>query len=258
MAGLNWKPFLCAADNHGDQCDKEAVKRFHEFAADWKPFHRIHLGDLFDLRPLRKGAGADEKAERITEDWVAGQTFLEKFRPDTLILGNHDLRIYEALESNDGLIAGAAQRMLEEFQGEATNEPRIGGFVKKIGIKRMLDHHVSRNCYKVGAVRFLHGFRATMYPARALADNFGPSAICGHVHKFDLHVSRHVEGGMCMTAPCLANLDMHYLRKSVAQLAHDNGWIFGVINERTGKWEAWCVRRQRNENQWIDPRNRWV
>lgn len=258
MAGLHWKPFLCAADNHGDQADKETLRRFFEFADDWKPAHRIHLGDLFDFRPLRRGAGAEERAERMEADVVAGQAFLEKFRPDTLLLGNHDMRLYEAAESNDGILASYAHRLLESFQGDGwAKQPQIGGLLQKLKVKRVLPYHRKRGVYRLGDIAFLHGYRSTMYPARAHAENYG-NCITGHVHKFDLHVPRHIDGGMAMTAPCMSDLNMRYLDRAVAALAHDNGWIFGVVNERTGKFDAWCVRRQQDENQWIDPRAKWI
>lgn len=61
-----------------------------------------------------------------------------------------------------------------------------------------------------------------------------------------------------MTAPCLADLNMSYLDRMVAALAHDNGWIYGVINNRTGAFDAWPVRRQQDDNEWIDPRLKWI
>lgn len=259
MAGLHWKPFLCASDNHGDQADKETLRRFFDFADDLKPAHRIHLGDLFDFRPLRKGAGADERAERIEADVVAGQAFLERFKPDTLLLGNHDARLWEAVHSNDGMVATCAAQMLQSFQGDGYAVPQIGGLLKKVGVKRILPYHRKKGVYKMGGINFLHGFRATQHPAKALSENYnGPSCIGGHVHKFDVYIPRHIDGGISMTAPCMADLDMSYLDRFVAALAHDNGWIFGVVNERTGKHEAWCVRRQQDDNQWIDPRARWI
>lgn len=257
MGALNWEPFLCAADNHGDQCDREAVKRFHEFAADWNPKHRIHLGDFLDLRPLRRNASQEERSERIAEDWVAGQTFLEKFRPDTVLFGNHDARIFEALHSNHGMVAEGARRMLEQFQGEAAETPKVGGFLKKIGAKRVLPYHRRKGVYNLGDLRMLHGYASSMYPAAALYRAYG-IAICGHVHKYDVHVARHIDGGMAMTSPCLADLNMPYLDRTIAALAHGHGWIYGCVNNRTGKAHFWSVHRGDGETQWIDPRAKWT
>lgn len=258
MAAKNWEPFVFVTDTHGDQEDREAVKLCREFVEDAKPKHRIHGGDFADLRPLRKGAGAEERAERIEEDWMAAVRLLDWLRPQTVLMGNHDYRLYEALDSNCGMTATTAGKMLESFQGEACREPRTGGFLGKIGVKDYLPYHVQNGVFQLGNINFIHGYRSTKYPAAAHAENYGPSVICGHVHKYDVHIPRHFEGGMAMSAPTLARLDMRYLDKAVASLAHDNGWIYGVVNNRTGKWEAWCIRRQRGSNQWLDPRLRWI
>ena len=260
MAGLHWESFLFASDNHGDQRDRESVQRCRDFCEDLKPKHRIHGGDLLDLRPLRKGASAEERRERIQDDFIAGQEFLEWFRPDTFLLGNHDERLWENIDSNCGTVATYARDTIVNLTGSDDREPpkHPEGLLKKLGVKRLFPYQKERGVYRVGDLRFLHGYRSSMYPAKAHSENYGPSMICGHVHKFDLHIPRHIDGGMCMTAPTLADLNMRYLDRAVAAIAHDNGWIFGVINNRTGRWEAWCIRRQKGESQWIDPRMAWI
>lgn len=260
MAGLNWEPFVFLSDTHGDQIDRSAAAKAREFVEDWKPKHRIHGGDLFDLRPLRKGASGEERRERMQDDFIAGQELLEWYRPDTLLLGNHDVRVWEAMDSNCGATATYARDMVIALQGTDDREPvkEFGGMFRKLEIKTLVPYHSARGVYKLGDINMIHGFRATMYPAKAHSENYGPSVICGHVHKCDLHIPRHVDGGMAMSAPCLADLNMRYLDRSVAALAHDNGLIFGVVNNRTGKWEGWFLRRQRGENEWMDPRAKWT
>lgn len=258
MATHHWEPFVFATDNHGDQVNQAALKKFFEFVEDFKPKHRIHGGDLFDLRPMRKGAGPEERSETIELDVTAGEIFLESYRPDTLLLGNHDMRLYEGLHSNCGMTASTCRMMLQKLQGDAVEEPRVGGLLEKLGLKNILPYHVDEGVYPLGDVNFIHGYRATKYPASAHSENWGPSVITGHVHKYDVHVPRHYKGGLAMCSPTLADLDMRYLHRSVAALAHDNGWIFGVVNSRTGKFEAWCIRRQRGDDTWLDPRSKWI
>ncbi len=258
MATHNWETFVYASDNHGDQADPDAITKFHEFCADYNPTHRIHGGDLFDLRPLRRGASADERAERIELDVTAGEIFLETYRPDTFLLGNHDIRLWEGIHSNCGLTGTCCLQMLKKLQGEVDDKPLIGGILKKVGVKRVLPYHRQQGIYSLGDLNMIHGYRATMYPAKSHSENYGPSVLCGHVHKYDVHTPRHYNGGLSMSAPCLADLDMKYLDRCVAALAHDNGWVFGVVNNRTGKFEMWAVRRQRHDNVWIDPRMKWI
>ena len=61
--------FIFASDLHGDKQDKNAVQALLAATESFKPHHRIFGGDLVDARPLRRGAGAEERAESMVEDW---------------------------------------------------------------------------------------------------------------------------------------------------------------------------------------------
>ena len=100
------KRFVVASDNHGDQCDATSVAALWRFIDDFQPQIRIHAGDCFDLRPLRKNADADEKQERIASDVEAGLAFLNRFfdggSERVFLRGNHDERLWESAESHKG------------------------------------------------------------------------------------------------------------------------------------------------------------
>ena len=58
--------FVAFGDNHGDMADDEATDALCEFIKDYKPTVRVHLGDCFDFRSLRRGVGNDaEGAESV-------------------------------------------------------------------------------------------------------------------------------------------------------------------------------------------------
>ena len=88
-----YKKFLVAADNHGSLVCQDAKKVLLSFAETWKPDYRVHLGDLWDFSPLRRGASQEEKADGISDDFIQGLEFLDDFKPNFLTLGNHDDRI---------------------------------------------------------------------------------------------------------------------------------------------------------------------
>ena len=71
--------FVIVADSHGDQIDPETERAILAFNADFKPQIRIHAGDLWDFRNLRRGASDDEKAHSLQDDWDAGADFGRKF-----------------------------------------------------------------------------------------------------------------------------------------------------------------------------------
>tara|TARA_R110000796_G_scaffold252537_2_gene387479 strand:+ start:30714 stop:31487 length:774 start_codon:yes stop_codon:yes gene_type:complete len=251
--------FVFVSDTHGDMIDLAAEAKFFEWVSDFSPQHRIHGGDFVDLRPIRKGASTEEKAECMEDDFIAAQKFLERYKPDTVLLGNHDARLWEALDSNNGMIASYAQRLLGLLQGDKfSREPVIkkGSVFHNCGVKRVLPYDVRRGVYTLGSLNMLHGFSCGMYPARPLVDAYGPNAICGHVHRFNHYRSRTHRGGQGMTAPCMCKLDAPYASRNIATLAWENGWIYGVVNTRTGHVEFWSVREQ--GGVWLDPRLSWL
>jgi hypothetical protein len=49
---------------------------------------------------LRRGAGAEEQAESMQADWTAGCEFLRQWRPNYVLEGNHDKRLYDLAENH--------------------------------------------------------------------------------------------------------------------------------------------------------------
>jgi predicted phosphodiesterase len=62
------KRFVVVADSHGDMLDPEVAKALFAFLEDWKPEIRVHAGDAWDFRNLRRGAHDDEKAASLVDD----------------------------------------------------------------------------------------------------------------------------------------------------------------------------------------------
>ena len=71
-----WEKSIFIADTHGDLVCPDAVKVVKQFIEDWKPKHRIHLGDVWDFRALRKGASPEERMEGISYDYSCGVELL--------------------------------------------------------------------------------------------------------------------------------------------------------------------------------------
>lgn len=100
--------FIVVADSHGDQIDPTAEKAVLSFIKDYKPQVRIHLGDAFDFRNLRKGASDDEKCASLEDDWRMGEQFLRRFfqggTKNYFLHGNHDDRIVDLAGSSIGVM----------------------------------------------------------------------------------------------------------------------------------------------------------
>ena len=239
---MSWKKFVVCGDSHGGLVCEKAKKKFLDFVASWKPAYRIHLGDLWDFSPLRRGASQEDKADGIAEDYSAGLEFLNDYKPHFLTLGNHDDRIWmNSTHCADGILRERCYQLASASEEEFRK--------RKI---QWVPYHVSKYLQMPeGGPKLIHGFRATMYPAKSTFENWGPS-ICGHVHKPDTYIARHIDGQASYSVGCLADLDkMSYADRHPAKLAWRQGWLYGMINSKTGAWNAWHVV---NENgSWISP-----
>lgn len=237
-----FKRFLVAGDNHGGLVDKTAVKILTNFAAQWKPDYRVHLGDLWDFSPLRRGASQEEKADGISDDFIAGLEFMDVFKPHFLTLGNHDDRVFQlAQHCADGMLRERCEELTVVIRRELEKR-KVQTVTYKVGSHIKLPE---------GGPKFIHGFRSTVFPAKAHFENWG-SVIHGHCHKPDEHTARHVDGGKAYSVGCLADLSkLTYSDRQPAKLGHRQGFLYGLINTKTGAWNAWQVT---NENgDWISP-----
>ena len=238
----HYKKFIAVGDNHGSLASKDATKKLFSFIDAWDPNYRIHLGDVWDMCPLRGNASDSEKAEGISVDYREGMDFIDRYKPHYLTLGNHDARLWETGEkAKDGILRERCAELASATEDE----------FRKRRIK-WVPYHVNRYLQMPeGGPKLLHGFRATMYPARNTHDNWGPS-LSGHVHKPDTYVARHVDGDMAMTTGCLADIDkLTYADRTPAKLAWRMGWIYGILHAKSGKWSAWHVIKE--NGVWVSP-----
>lgn len=239
---MNYKRFLVGCDNHGGLVDEVSISKFLAFDKDWKPHYRIHLGDNWDFSPLRRGASQEEKADGIADDYAAGQRFLEDWTPHFLTLGNHDDRIWlNSTHCADGILRERCHELAQASEK----------FFRKLKIN-FVPYHVKRFLrMPEGGPKLIHGFRSTLYPAKAHFENWGP-CIHGHTHKPDEHTARHIDGSAAYSVGCLANLDaLSYADRQPAKLQWRNGWLYGYINTRTGSWSAWNVKKE--DGIWLSP-----
>jgi hypothetical protein len=232
----NWRRFVFAADNHGDKCDREAVKAFHKFCSTWKPQIRVHGGDNFDFRPLRKKADKEERRESMIADFEEGKQFLETYRPEVLIAGNHDWRLWDLAGMNNGILSDYAQKCVNEIEA-------LG---RRIGF-RILPYDKRLGVYRIGSLKCIHGFLCGITAARRTALAYG-SVIMGHGHAIDHQTIEGIEPRMGRMVGCLAQLDMDYNRAQISALRHAHGWLAGVVNEKSGEYH--CQQIQRIGKQW--------
>lgn len=234
--------FLAAFDVHGDMQDKAANAVLFEFLRDFRPHHRICGGDVFDFRAMRRKATEAEKEMSMRADFEDGMEWLGKFRPQTWLRGNHDERLWDLARMGHGLIRDYATECCEHIESK----------MRRRGC-RMLPYD-RRSVYRLGKLKFLHGMfsgiQATRQTALTYADA-GEIVVCGHGHAVDDVTVAGLARRRAMMAGCLCRLDMEYNRQMANSLRWAHGFVYGIINTKTG--EVRIEQAQKFNEQWIMP-----
>jgi hypothetical protein len=217
--------FAFCADIHGDRQDGRAVAVFQEFLGAFKPKFRILGGDLWDFCSLRAAAGEDEKRHSLLQDFASGMEFLEDFRPQVFLRGNHDERLWDAVQ-RDGLrksgpIADLATEKIREFE-------RLAGKLKI----RVLPYDKRRGVWKRGGLTFCHGFAEGHGGVEAMGRIYG-NCVFGHGHAIDVAAEPGSDGSRtARMVGCLCRLDMVYNRTHLRALRQAHGFAYGAFGGR--------------------------
>lgn len=224
---MAYVPFIIAGDFHGDQQDPAAMEAFYKFCKIWKPKIRVANGDLWDMVPLRRGAGADEQRQSMLEDFDAGLQILETFKPNVFLLGNHDVRLWNLRKNGTGIQRDFATQAIQTIDKVANKlDCQILPYNNRDGI------------YNVGKLGVMHGFGAGLGMARRMVQAYG-SLVLGHLHTIDIVSVEGPHRRMGRLAGCLCKLDMDYANTTLANLRWQHGWAYGVVDSETGNYYVW-------------------
>jgi predicted phosphodiesterase len=219
---LKGRRFVVASDNHGDEHDEQTARALWSFLKDFKPEIRVHAGDNWDFRNLRKGASDDEKAHSLEDDWEAGTDWLRRFfdggRENYFLRGNHDERIWKFRDSATGLLRDYAADGIKRIE-------RVVGQAKA----KMLPHDARAGVLRLGHIKVIHGFFAGANAARRHSIAYG-NCLFGHTHATDSAPLESVEGpAEARGVGCCCKIDMSYNQHLVGKLRHDNAFCYGVL-----------------------------
>jgi len=230
--------FIFASDVHGDQQSPAAVKALITATDSFKPHLRIFGGDLFDLRPLRRGCSVEERSESMMTDWRKGLEFLSLWRPTHLLMGNHDQRLYDLAEDDSkGIEQDYAWKGVQELEARLEKHKT-----------EWLPYH-KRSVFKFGHMKCLHGYYHGMYAARQHAATYG-GCLFGHTHTIDEFSLPGLERRVARGAGCLCNLDMKYNSRMPSSLRHAHGFVLGVI-AKSGNY--WTMQAEEVDGVWVIP-----
>tara|TARA_Y100000004_G_scaffold36286_1_gene38931 strand:- start:5695 stop:6426 length:732 start_codon:yes stop_codon:yes gene_type:complete len=228
------KKFIFASDLHGDVQDPESVDVLLKYVDIYSPDVRVFGGDLFDFRNIRRGAGAAEKQDSMAADVEAGLDFLNRFKPNVLLLGNHDKRLWDTAEYHThGIVQDAARQGVRDIMSKC----------RKLKCK-VIPYNASNGYYDIGLVRFIHGYHAGIYATKKHAEVYSRSGgvvLHGHTHAIQYHSIPKVNGGAGMGVGCLAQTDMSYNRHMTGRIMHENGFAYGYVDGK--EWQVFQAKK---------------
>lgn len=214
--------FVVAGDSHGDQEDPETRRALMEFVRDYRPQIRVHSGDAFDFRNLRRGASDDEKAHSLEDDWAMGTEFLRDYfdggKENHFLRGNHDERLWHFAESATGLLRDYAHDGIKRVTNLASRcKAAMLPYDSRLGVLRL------------GHLKVVHGYFAGIGAARRHAIAWR-HVLFGHTHNTDVSAVECDDGpAEARGIGCCCKIDMGYNQHQPAKLRHVNAWCYGHL-----------------------------
>jgi hypothetical protein len=236
-----WKKWMAVGCSHGAEIDPEARKAVLSFKERWKPDTTIHLGDAIDLSAFRAGAVRDsndsDHAADVMADLSAGIEFLHELRPQHILCGNHEARLWKFSKSPNALLAYAANMTISKLEDTAKS------------LKATLTPYGIRHSVTLGGTKFIHGYMYNISAIRDHAETYG-DVVLAHLHRVGWERARNFDGNSGYCVGMLANFDMPYANARRATFGWSQGWAYGHYNDKTCTVNL-CERRQ--GNPWLLP-----
>lgn len=218
---MKFTKFVYLPDPHGHHVNKQAWGVAKAFIADYQPERIVIGGDFMDLSPLRKGASQEEMNQRFQPDFEAGMKILQDVMPTDVIMGNHDFRLFDEAENNQGPIGDLCDYLAR----------RLKGWCKENGIK--LTPYDAKSYVKLGPqLKAMHGNCANMHSAKKMSEAYG-CVIYGHVHRVDYYRANAIDRREAWACGCLCDIWQRYNSRRQATLSHEHGFAYGEYSNKT-------------------------
>ena len=232
---MSARRFVIASDSHGDQLDPVVEKKFFAWLKDWSPEIRIHAGDLFDFAAIRNGASNEEKSMSMADDYEAAMDFAKRFfsggETKWYLKGNHCQRLWDLLDKQDGVLRDFAEQKTKEIEKK----------MRAWGVK-MLPYDARKGVLKIGKMQVIHGYKSGINATRQHATIYR-NCIHGHDHAQGIVPVENLDGpALAMGTGCMCVIDMPYNSRQTNKLRHQQGWVYGVLND-DGTYQAFQAKR---------------
>jgi predicted phosphodiesterase len=236
-----WKKWMAVGCSHGNSIDPAAREAVLTFRDRWKPDTVLHLGDFVDLSAFRAGAIRDtnesDHAADVAGDLMAGVEFLHELKPNFILLGNHEARLWKYRESPNALLAYAAQLSIQKIEDTAK------------ALKAKITPYGIRNFVSLGDTKFVHGYMFNLAAIRDHAETYG-NVVLAHLHRVGWERARNIDGASGHCVGMLADFDMQYASTRRATLAWSQGFAYGYYNAK--QCVTYLCQRKKN-HEWLLP-----
>lgn len=232
--------FVAVGDNHGDMVDNDIAKELYKFLRKYNPDEIIHLGDGFDFRAIRRGAGRKEEDESLVNDVKAGKEFISRVQPTVYMKGNHCDRLNQ-------IINGSTNGMLKDYCFDLQQD--IHNHLKKNGCKKIYEYHADLGVHTLGKIKTVHGYTCGKPALEEHAIHYadkGGALIMGHLHTIQAINARKHGGAVGFSGGCLCRKEeMDYAKNRLATSKWGSGWLYGFVQGNDWKvWQAHKVGKQ--------------
>src|ERR1035437_2524016 len=177
----NWKRVVSCGCLHSEYANQDAVAAVLLFVEQYKPEHRIFLGDCYDTTCLRSGAkGTQDENSPIDNDLKIGREFLYNFRPTVFTEGNHDARPRLLMNHSNTIIAEAAKSIYERMMQPLWD------------MNTIITPWDIFSFYELGGYKWMHGCLFSEQYLRDAANRFGNSVVA-HAHRPGISKGVHID-----------------------------------------------------------------
>lgn len=231
---MKQRRFVVASDLHGDWQDSATVSAVLEFNKAFRPDIRVFNGDLWDFSALRKGASEQDQSTPLDKDWLAGEAFAKAFfaggKENHFLVGNHETRLWDMLESPKAQTAKFASMCIDDFNR----------LLKDVGAKQ-LPYDAEHGILEIGHLRVVHGYFHGAAAGRNHALTYG-NVLYGHTHQIDVTPVPDRHAAEARGIGCLCVRDIPYMKAKPGKLKWGNGWAYGIVRS-DGTYDVFQARK---------------
>lgn len=233
-----WKRFMAVGCSHGMYADPKAIEGVLKFKERWRPHCTVHLGDFVDMTPFMSSARG--KGDAVEPDIGGGLKFLDQLRPNVVLAGNHEVRLWREAASDDEVYSGYALRLINDITEHCRKRKAL--FIEYTGIWQ---------AFQLANYKFTHGTVYGENAPRDMAEMYG-NVIFAHTHKVGRMTGRRDDTPTGISVGTLTRRGaMDYANTRRATFAWSQGMAFGYYNDE--QLIPWVHEQPQGQDEWILP-----